>query len=1531
MIKYLILVALLCKNSVAMTKWRKSRDRILLDYLRLQSESSKILILVNSINDVNMTLAWLRSTFNEDSSIEESKFAGIGRSSATIATLQADFAALLARPARIMVLSASVAILGLFHGFFSLSTFDSIVFSDARGANQSHPFCLVMNHFYTPLRIGCQIIGFSRLPRREEVEADVFSRREWLRQLRHWNRTFQSVLVAVDDNTAVVDEFLDSHDAVSICFEPLNMLETCITKDKLSWPDTIIVNNKEELAEALASPPNKLVLNNFLCNTAQDAVELLDLLERLKSSGIERVIHCHSKPEFVGLLSMIALQRRLHDAEAEETGRLQELIRQSESLLGQQIHFESTLDVNESLDTSSFMPPPPNTKLPIPISSLSFHSLPHLRLESGALACPFSAIGFLVRACTLLPLDPSSGKRQSIRLKTHRVFPVTEKGQKITTSAGFICQLFLPSALKELCGSASLQGTLQVTRLAAQASVALKATLLLRQKNILDEYFMLADEHRATESIELESEDVMDAEADAGSDDESDDSNADALQLSFNEIIPQSLLLQAAKESLYTYALEYSLLGETAFTMTPDSRILHYLPRPQVDMFNCRESAKSWAILLPSKLPDDFLPVQVPLGSQHCLQVQLKPLGKIEMTSPEYERLLRAQPLLFNLFNMRPLTAPPLEDESIDISASTVPENKLPFYLIAPLIDGQAEERSFDLSHLHAKFLEFIADFQATPFEGAQIAIPDADEACRKNWTFDWNLIAGLEEHDSNVNCDNLLAFLQEIEEFTKHNECPSLQLEEGAPPLTFTDFCLHSLVLHTPHTHTLYRAKHLANDVNPGSPSPMSVSFAEYAQSRYGLRTENANQPLLQVHRPENWSDLAVWGSIDGAQKKRNKSSRQKRAALPGEHRSLLIPEHVNILPIGYAQVRIAMLIPRVAGEVERQLRISEFFSQPQLSALPRPSHARAVEAMTSNSVALSYSYERLEVLGDSLLKHLSTLQTFHGRGSWNEGRLSTHRQSLLSNANLRSAGERIGVFYYASFTPFLARLWTASPALQRLLLSSGASSLTNATTSHSSYKVRLSAVRIKTIFDEEDRWRALAALEGKHSQKIGPLFLSQSGMLQQPPSTQLQTRAEKKGSADVLFRHGQAIPPKKIADVVEALLGAYYLDCGVMGAIGFLHAVGVIDSEVVTAALFNASLKAEFFSTSPTQQQDEDDEALHKLKRRKLTPLTAKIIELAPKSHAVYSSVNIKLSPASLDLHQQIANTAPVMTPFDEFPFAEIEAVLGYRFEDRRLLFAAFSHCTAAVDDYGDFERLEWVGDAALDFMICRVFWYSLDDCDLYPREREISLLTIQSPEMDPDALTRARQSIINNDALASIISHFKLHSYLRINAPYLQQEVAKYTNSPNSSSQVVSQSLQDLDNPLSMTAPKVLADVFEALAGAILIDCGCDDVVFCRVMAKFFNWYRSQNLHAQQVFCTNPIEQLLHWYARLGVPRNHITCTFDQIGQEKVLGFVGRVWVRERCVGEAQAASRQLAKRMAMEDALERLKRDGWRDHL
>ena len=162
-------------------------------------------------------------------------------------------------------------------------------------------------------------------------------------------------------------------------------------------------------------------------------------------------------------------------------------------------------------------------------------------------------------------------------------------------------------------------------------------------------------------------------------------------------------------------------------------------------------------------------------------------------------------------------------------------------------------------------------------------------------------------------------------------------------------------------------------------------------------------------------------------------------------------------------------MLLPRVTFEIERQLRISQFFSDRLPASLPKPSHCRQIEALTASTAALSYSYEQLEVLGDSFLKYYSTIDTLLVGAGWSEGRLSSHRQRILCNANLRRAAEELQLITYASFTPFFSKLWTPPPLIPHLPSSNNS----------------LTSTLNQVLFAPEERWKLLAEVEGKQNQK--------------------------------------------------------------------------------------------------------------------------------------------------------------------------------------------------------------------------------------------------------------------------------------------------------------------------------------------------------------------------------------------------------------------------------------------------------------
>jgi ribonuclease-3 len=118
-----------------------------------------------------------------------------------------------------------------------------------------------------------------------------------------------------------------------------------------------------------------------------------------------------------------------------------------------------------------------------------------------------------------------------------------------------------------------------------------------------------------------------------------------------------------------------------------------------------------------------------------------------------------------------------------------------------------------------------------------------------------------------------------------------------------------------------------------------------------------------------------------------------------------------------------------------------------------------------------------------------------------------------------------------------------------------------------------------------------------------------------------------------------------------------------------------------------------------------------------------------------------------------------------------------LDYEFADARLLALALTHRSAPGDNN---ERLEFLGDAVLDFVISEVVFRT------HP----------QAPEGD---LSRLRASLVNDVALAEIAAHLGLGEHL-----YLGSGERKSGGHRRDS---------------------ILADALEAIFGAVYLDAGFD----------------------------------------------------------------------------------------------------------
>ena len=133
-------------------------------------------------------------------------------------------------------------------------------------------------------------------------------------------------------------------------------------------------------------------------------------------------------------------------------------------------------------------------------------------------------------------------------------------------------------------------------------------------------------------------------------------------------------------------------------------------------------------------------------------------------------------------------------------------------------------------------------------------------------------------------------------------------------------------------------------------------------------------------------------------------------------------------------------------------------------------------------------------------------------------------------------------------------------------------------------------------------------------------------------------------------------------------------------------------------------------------------------------------------------------------------------------------LERRLGYVFQDQGLLRRALTHKSAGADN---FERFEFLGDAALGFMVGRMLFDAL-------------------PDATEHRLTLMRASVVHGGNLAAVAKRLDLGAFLQLGSGERKSGVATRTS--------------------------VLADALEAVVGAVVCDGGiaCAEAVARRLFA-------------------------------------------------------------------------------------------------
>ncbi|XP_012844161.1 PREDICTED: dicer-like protein 4 isoform X2 [Erythranthe guttata] len=150
------------------------------------------------------------------------------------------------------------------------------------------------------------------------------------------------------------------------------------------------------------------------------------------------------------------------------------------------------------------------------------------------------------------------------------------------------------------------------------------------------------------------------------------------------------------------------------------------------------------------------------------------------------------------------------------------------------------------------------------------------------------------------------------------------------------------------------------------------------------------------------------------------------------------------------------------------------------------------------------------------------------------------------------------------------------------------------------------------------------------------------------------------------------------------------------------------------------------------------------------------------------------------------------------DQIDINTLESLTGHKFAHKGLLIQAFVHPSFNGHLGGCYQRLEFLGDAVLDYLITS-YLYSV------------------YPKLKPGQLTDLRSVSVNNTSFADVAARRSFHRFIICDSSVLRESMAKYVSNIERSAPI--------GHIEEKTCPKVLGDLVESCIGAIFLDTGFD----------------------------------------------------------------------------------------------------------
>jgi len=230
-----------------------------------------------------------------------------------------------------------------------------------------------------------------------------------------------------------------------------------------------------------------------------------------------------------------------------------------------------------------------------------------------------------------------------------------------------------------------------------------------------------------------------------------------------------------------------------------------------------------------------------------------------------------------------------------------------------------------------------------------------------------------------------------------------------------------------------------------------------------------------------------------------------------------------------------------------------------------------------------------------------------------------------------------------------------------------------------------------------------------------------------------------------------------------------------------------------------------------------------------------------------------------------------------------SDLEQRIGVVFQNKSLLQRALTH-RSYINEHPDFpfednERLEFLGDAVIDFLSGEYLYHRF-------------------PELPEGPLTSLRSTLVRRETLATFAQDLELGEYLLMG--YGEAESG------------------------GRERPTVLADAFEALAGAVYLDQGLE------TLQRFFQPFMEKKVaDALRDEADKDPKSRLQELAQSQLRHTPRYATAAESGPDHAKEFTVQVTIGNKVYGQGTGPNKQLAAQAAAQAALERIKAEALDD--